>query len=102
MLAKMMGTGPVCCSKVAVVGVFCETMRSGCCAISSLAKSLHRLRVARAPAIVDLDIAAPDPAKLLEAIPECGDECLKFGGRSRAPPSARRSAAFGRAAARAP
>src|SRR5215467_386945 len=34
---KMMGMLRVCCSKVAVVGVVCESMRSGCIATSSFA-----------------------------------------------------------------
>src|SRR5262249_11277209 len=33
--------------------------------------------VQRRPAIVDLNIAAP-PSKLLESVPECGDEGLPF------------------------
>jgi hypothetical protein len=43
-----------------------------------LRESLHQLRVQRRPAIVDPNVAALRPPKLLESLLECGDESLSF------------------------
>ena len=76
--AKMMGMVRVCCSIAAVVGVLCERMRSGCSATSSFANRCINSASPVRPAIVDPDVAALRPSKLLESLPECGDEGLSF------------------------
>ena len=43
-----------------------------------LRELLHQLRVQCRPAIVDPNVAALRPPKLLESLPECGDEGLSF------------------------
>ena len=99
--AKTMGMVRVCCSSAAVAGVVGERIKVGLQRDEFLGESLHRLRVVGCrPARVDPDVAALRPPELLESLPECRDIGLSLPGRSRHIPSARRSAASDRPAAR--
>src|SRR5262249_1815584 len=63
-ITKTMGMVRVCCGKLAVVGVLCERMRSGCSAISSFANRCINAASDCAPAVFDPYVAADGPAQL--------------------------------------
>ena len=69
-VAKMIGMVRVWCRSGAVVGVFCERIRSGCSATISLANRCINSASSAAQRVVDPDIAAVRPAELLKSLPE--------------------------------
>jgi hypothetical protein len=70
----------VCCSSVAVAGVFVEKIKFGLRPDEFFRESLHRLNVGSGPASVDPDVAALRPPELLEFLPERRDGRPCFRG----------------------
>jgi hypothetical protein len=94
-ITKTMGMVRVCCCKLAVVGVLCETMRSGCSAISSFANRCINA-ASDAAQRMSMRTLRPPPTRASEApcgTPRRGPVLL---GRSRQATSIRRSAAYAR------
>jgi hypothetical protein len=69
----------VSCLRIRVVGEPEEKMTSGLVATISFAKALKRIHIRSTPAVVDMEVAALDPAKLLQTLMECRDPALDLG-----------------------
>ena len=94
--AKMMGMVRVCCSNAAVVGVFCERMRSGCSATSSFANRCIDSASPASPSECRSGCCGPPPTRASGVPRGTPRRRPVLPGRSRHTPSARRSAASAR------
>ena len=100
-IAKTMGMVRVCCSSAAVVGVLCERMRSGCSATSSFANRCIDSASSGAAQRVSIRMLRPSVHPSFWSPSRNAATRPVLPGRSRHSPSARRSAACVRPAARA-